>query len=206
MRVIAVALASAIPMSRAVACAGQENSAQAPPPAPQARPSTGTARPSPVDFEAERRSLKTKIEALEKEGVQAVDLNRARIRIAIVLLNRAIATLQSGGDLNAFDRSKELIAEADSYNVSIDTGVLNEEDRRVYIDLQALSRRAIGEQVIYLRQFLPAGAPSEPPPAAPVPPPDQPVLVYPVSPSLPGCQTITVMPRRCGLFRRFQAR
>jgi hypothetical protein len=201
----AIAIASAISMGWAVTCDGQQVSP--PPPPAAARPSTGAARPSPVDFSKDIEDQRILIAKLEKEGVQAVDLNRARMRIAIALLNQAIVTLRApGSDVNRFDKATEYITDADSYNVSIDAGVLNEEDRRVYADLQALSRRALGEQVVYLRGLLPAAATPQTPPDTTVAPPDQPVLIYPVYPGPPGCQAIPVMPRRCGLFRRFQAR
>ena len=112
-------------------------------------------RPASIDFGEEVAKLKARIALLENDSVQAVNLNRTRMRIAIVLLNQAIMTLQRpGSGLNDFDRATEYIANADAYNVSIEAGVLNEEDRRVHADLQTLSRRAVGEQVIYLRRLL----------------------------------------------------
>jgi hypothetical protein len=219
MRMFAIALASALPMGWAVACAGQEVAAQASPPAPPpARPSPEPPRLAPAEFEAERSRLKGEINRLEKDGTQAVDLNRDRLRLAIVLLNEAIATLhRPGSGLDDFDRATEYITEADSYIASVDSGVFNEEDRRIHADLQVLSRRALGEQVSYLRRLLPLVpprplppegpvAPPQLPPEGPVAPPEPPVVIGPVCPAPPVCQTIPVTTRRRGLFRWFQAR
>src|SRR5262249_41952983 len=123
-------------------------------PAVQVVPAAGQAPmvADPPDISA----LKAEIKKLEGNEVEATALNRIRMRLIIALFQRAISLVPEHGniDTGALNESILRTKEAESYNLSMDTGVLNDDDRRVYFELQALGRKAIAQQVAYLKRWI----------------------------------------------------
>lgn len=187
------------------------------PPAPGAAPLSPSAPVASVaELETERNKLITQkknllaqIQHYEKDQVEATALNRARMGLAIVLAQEAILVLQLGADKAAtFDEASELIRQAESYTVAVDSTTLSIDDHRVYSDLQAVCRRAISEEVAYLRGRLEKVAMASASPMQVVyqPTPVQtyvqptPVTTYVVAPTVPMNRP------RCSLFRRLSGR
>jgi len=107
----------------------------------------------------------------------------------------------------AFDESAKQLRESEAIIMTIDSSVLTADDQRMYRDLQVLSRRALAEQVDYLRKRLDGVyRPAEPTAPPAYVPAAQPVYTY-----APAAQPVyTYAPAakrygRCPLFNWFSS-